>query len=764
MASDLAFQIHLPDLKKQTPDFLETVYSIGNGHLGVRDSNPLQGNSDLYLGSPGLFVNGFYDYYPLSYGEKYSNYPENDQVINRLFDPRYLRIKIGDSDSATIFFDSKILDKNLDMQTGKLTETFEVTTPLQERFHLIVESFASLADDRLYGVQYTILPLNFEGSIMVTKVHPDVNQLSRTSVNDVRVKESEGLLHGWPLADSTNPAMVVTTARSQQTLTAAWRLTQSDETIQVKQLPAETPGYQLITTAQKNTPIQFSFMYGLSSIATNTLEADQNLLTVVAQSEFQAEWQRSAQQWQVFWQHSDIEIDGDPDVQNSLRFNLFQLNQSAGRDGLTNIPAKGLTGNGYGGQYFWDTEIFMLPFFIYTQPQTARKLLQFRAKTLDVALQQARDLGFAAGATFAWRTINGREASSYWPAGLAQFHINADIAYAVDHYVTVTDDQDFLQESGFEIILQTARFWLEYGNYTKIDGVNRFVINTVTGPDEYSDLVNNNYYTNVMVQHNLASAVEYAQQLQRSNPDLLTKLVVTPAEIQSMADAAKLMVLPYDQGIEVKLQFQGFEQLSRLPLADIDKGRFPLLLHSHPLTLYHYQVNKQADTIMADILYPAGNSLAQQTRDYEFYEPITTHDSSLSRTMFAILAARIGRDTAAYDFFTQSVQTDLRDLQGNTANGVHAGNLGGSWMDVVYGFAGLVNNADQFTLNPNLPKQWQRLSFKLQIETSEYQFEIQPQQVTVQLLTGPGMPMVIWDKPVVLNAKQDTQIVQRPAV
>lgn len=317
---------------------------------------------------------------------------------------------------------------------------------------------------------------------------------------------------------------------------------------------------------------------------------------------------------------------------------------------------------------------------------------------------------------------------------------------------------------GFELILQTARFWLEYGNYTEIEGVNRFGINTVTGPDEYSALVNNNYYTNVMAQHNLASAVEYAQQLQNSDPDLLTKLAVTPAEIQSMADAAKLMILPYDKGSEVKLQFQGFEQLSRLPLTEMDKGRFPLLLHSHPLTLYHYQVNKQADTIMADILYPAGNSLAQQIRDYEFYEPITTHDSSLSRTMFAILAARIGEETAAYDFFTQSVQTDLRDLQGNTANGVHAGNLGGSWMDVVYGFAGLVNNADQFTLNPNLPKQWQRLSFKLQIADSEYQFEIQPQQVTVRLLSGPGMQLVIWDTPVTLSSTDTTKTVIQPEV
>lgn len=764
MAINLAFQIHLPELKKQTPDFLETIYSIGNGHLGVRDSNPLQGNSDLYLGSPGLFVNGFYDYYPLNYGEKYSNYPENDQVINRLFDPRYLRIQIGDSDSATTFFDSKILDKNLDMQTGQLTETFEVTTPLQERFHLIIKSFASLADDRLYGVHYTILPLNFDGKITLTKAHPDVNQLSRTSVNDVRVKESGGLLHGWPLAEAGIPAMLIKTARSHQALTAAWKLDQVDTAISVHQLPAETPGYQLSVNGLKNTPVQFSFMYGLGTIVTESLTADPDVLTAVANSEFVAEEKRSAQQWQEFWQHSDVEIDGDPDVQNSLRFNLFQLNQSAGRNGFTNIPAKGLTGNGYGGQYFWDTEIFMLPFFIYTQPQTARKLLQFRAQTLNVSLQQARDLGFAAGATFAWRTINGREASSYWPAGLAQFHINADIAYAVDQYVSVTDDQEFLRTSGFEIILQTARFWLEYGNYTKIDGVNRFGINTVTGPDEYSALVNNNYYTNVMAQHNLALAVEYAQQLRDRDPEVLTRLAVTTAEIQSMADAAKLMLLPYDKGSEVKLQFQGFEQLSRLSLAEIDKGRFPLLLHSHPLTLYHYQVNKQADTVMADILYPEGNSLDQQTRDYEFYESITTHDSSLSRTMFAILAARIGRDTAAYDFFTQSVQTDLRDLQGNTANGVHAGNLGGSWMDVIYGFAGLINNADQFTLTPNLPKQWQRLRFKLQIAGSEYQFDIQSQQVTVQLLTGAGMQMMIWEQPIILSPTEAIQTVPRPAI
>lgn len=765
MVQEPSFQIHLPDLKSNEQLFLETIYSLANGHFGVRDSNPFQGNADQFLGAPGLFVNGFYDYRPLSYGEKYSNYAENDQIINRLMDPRALQMIVGTSDSRKTPFDILLLDKNLDMKTGQLKEKFAVTTPAQEQFHLMIESFASLADEAVYGIRYSVLPLNFNRTVTIIKQHDNVNQNTNEPTDDVRVNHSMGLLNGFPLSNKLQPAYEVMTSQSQQSVTLTWHLVDQEDDM-VSEMELNTPdelGYRTTYQAEAGRLKQLSFIYGIGPVVNNNEGfSNADFLKAMHQVKFDEAFAVSAEKWAKFWQHSDIAIDGDKSVQTSLRFDLFQLNQSVGRDGRTNIPAKGLTGNGYGGQYFWDTEIFMLPFFIYTQPQTARKLLEFRAQTLPMALQQARNLGFLTGATFAWRTINGREASSYWPAGLAQFHINADIAYAIDQYVTVTEDYEFLRQSGFEMLVQTARFWLEYGNYAEIDGKRWFVINTVTGPDEYSALVNNNYYTNVMVQHNLEMAVKYAHILSEKDADLLSWLGITDAEIEAMTDAARSIYLPYDQQKQIKLQFQDFNQLKRMPLEDIDSGKFPLLLHHHPLTLYHYQVNKQADTVLADILFPNGNPLEQLKRDYDFYEPITSHDSSLSRSSFAILAARIGYADEAYNFFTEAVQTDLLDLQKNTANGIHAGNAGESWQAIIYGFAGVMNNAAVFTLQPHLPIQWQRLAFKLTLRDCEYAFEIMQTEVTVTLVKGGYGKMVIANQTIELTSDHPAITVSLP--
>ncbi len=285
--------------------------------------------------------------------------------------------------------------------------------------------------------------------------------------------------------------------------------------------------------------------------------------------------------------------------------------------------------------------------------------------------------------------------------GQAQFHINADIAFAVEQYYEITRDEDFLRHYGFEIILETARFWMEYGNYAELDGKRQFVINRVTRPDEYSALVDNNYYTNVLAQSNLQLAGKYAHKY-KDDDGMLTRLNVTDEEVRDMEEAAAAMYLPYDKEKNVKLQFQNFEQLPKMDIASINQSMFPLLLNYHPLMLYRHQVNKQADTVMVDFMFPEGNTLAQLKSDYEFYEPITTHDSSLSKAIYAIIAARIGKDQQSYDFFSQAVQTDLMDVHHNTKNGIHAGSLGAAWEGIIYGFAGVVNNAKSFSLQPHL--------------------------------------------------------------
>lgn len=754
------FQIHLQNLRSKEPLFLETIYNVGNGHLGVRDSNPLQGNNPDYIGSPGVFINGFFDYNNVSYGEKYTGYPENDQVINRLLDPRYIRIKVANEDSATDHFVVDIVDKNLDMQTGLLHEMFSVTTPENRNFNLVVESFASLSKQNVYGIRYSIIPTNFDEDVEIIKLHNYVNQMTHQQNEDMRVSQSVGQMQLDFIPDNGQPSYLVTTFRSQQGIILTFQANENyapDPKIDYFKDDNNQYGYRIKYFAKRGSQKNFEFLFAIGNIhplVNARMYADQYLSSLnnyIRDTTFESELLASAQVWQTFWLHSDVQIDGDPQSQLCLRFNLFELNQSAGRDEKTSIPAKGLTGNGYGGHFFWDTEIFMLPFFIYTQPDLARKLLMFRYHTLHVAQQQASEFGLSKGAMYAWRTINGYESSSYWLAGMAQFHINADIAFAVDQYYTITGDEAFFQNYGYEIIVETARFWMQYGNFATINGKKQFVINRVTGSDEYSALVNNNYFTNLMAQYNIRLAVKYAHAF-KGVDDVLSHLNLSEAEVTKMQEAADLMYLPYNKEKNVKIQYQGFEQLPDMHIDQIDQSQFPLLLHYHPLMLYRYRVNKQADTIMADILFPKGNTLEQLQADYDFYEPITTHDSSLSKAMYAIAASRAGRKKQAYNFFTQAVRTDLMDLHHNTQNGIHAGSLGAAWEGVVYGFAGVVNNAKHFSLEPKLPAAWNMIRFKLRLRRTEVLFTIYQNEVQVELMHGKACEIYVYDKKVAVDS------------
>lgn len=759
------FQIHLQNLRHKEPLYLETIYNVGNGHLGVRDSNPLQGNNLDYIGSPGLFVNGFFDYNDVSYGEKYTGYPENDQVINRLCDPRYIRIKIADEDSATDHFQVDNIDKNLDMQTGLLHEIFSVTTPENRNFNLVIESFASLSKQNVYGIKYSIIPTNFDEEVEIIKVHDYINQQTHQQNEDVRVNQSVGQMQLDFIHDNGQPSYLVTTFRSQQGLILTYQAGENklpDPPIEYFMDEDRHYGYHSKYFAKRGSQKEFSFLFAVGDIhplVNAQMYSDQYVSALdnyIRDTTFRSELMASAQVWQTFWLHSDVVIDGDPAIQQSLRFNLFELNQSAGRDEYTSIPAKGLTGNGYGGHFFWDTEIFMMPFFSYTQPKLAKKLLMFRYHTLQIAKEQASEFGLKKGAMYAWRTINGYESSSYWLAGMAQFHINADIAFSVEQYYTITGDEEFLKKYGYEIILETARFWMQYGNFAEINGKQHFVINKVTGPDEYSALVDNNYYTNVMAQFNLRLAVKYATQF--SNDDILSQLNVSGKEIDQMKEAADLMYLPFDKEKNIKIQYQDFEQLPRMDISKVDQSKFPLLLHYHPLMLYRYQVNKQADTIMADILFPLGNPIEELKADYEFYEPITTHDSSLSKAMYAIAASRVGKHRQSYDFFSQAVKTDLMNSHHNTQNGIHAGSLGAAWIGVVYGFAGIVNNAKHFSLEPKLPSAWNSIKFKLRLHGNECLFTIYQDEVQIELMSGKGIEVYVYNKRVKVEPENSKMV------
>jgi alpha,alpha-trehalose phosphorylase len=379
------------------------------------------------------------------------------------------------------------------------------------------------------------------------------------------------------------------------------------------------------------------------------------------------------------------------EIQQAIRFNLFHILQASARAEETGVPAKGLTGQAYEGHYFWDTEIYLLPFLIYTSPLTAKNLLVFRYKMLPQARARARELGHR-GAMYPWRTISGEEASAYYAAGTAQYHINADIMYALRKYVQATGDEMFLRKYGAEMLVETARLWADLGFYSDTKH-GRFCINGVTGPDEYNAVVNNNGYTNLMARENLRYAAEVVESLRAAEPEtynaLVEKTALEPSEAKTWIQAAESMYVPSDESRKIVLQDDNFLDREPWDFRATPRDRYPLLLFYHPLNIYRTQVIKQADVILAMFLLGDAFSLEAKKSNFDFYDPLTTGDSSLSSCVEAIVAAQIGDMDKAIRYGMAALLMDLADVGGNVKDGCHIASMGGTWMMLTYGFGGM---------------------------------------------------------------------------
>jgi len=421
-----------------------------------------------------------------------------------------------------------------------------------------------------------------------------------------------------------------------------------------------------------------------------------------------------------FWSRSDVSVRdvrhdrvkrSTAEIQQAIRFNLFHTLQASARAEGAGVPAKGLTGKAYEGHYFWDTEIYLLPFLTYTSPRIARNLLTFRYKTLSQARARAKQLGHR-GAMFPWRTINGEEASAYYEAGTAQYHINADIMYGLRKYVRATGDELFLRKYGAEMLVETARLWVDLGFYSDLNG-EKFCINGVTGPDEYHALVNNNAYTNLMARENLRYAFETVKSLQTSDPDayhaLVRKTVLDPAEVERWIHAAENMYVPCDEKLGIVLQDDGFLRRERWDFRNTPPEHYPLLLFYHPLDIYRKQVIKQADVVLAMFLLGDVFSVEEKKRNFDFYEPLTTGDSSLSSCVEAIVAAQAGDMEKALHYGMAALLMDLADVGGNVKNGCHIAAMAGTWMMLTYGFGGMRDNDGTLSFWPRRAPEEQAL-------------------------------------------------------
>ncbi|MGH3325347.1 MAG: glycoside hydrolase family 65 protein, partial [Streptomyces sp.] len=456
-----------------------------------------------------------------------------------------------------------------------------------------------------------------------------------------------------------------------------------------------------------------------------------------------------------FWARSDVEVDGDAEIQQAVRFALFHVLQAGARAEQRAIPAKGLTGSGYDGHSFWDTETFVLALLTYTSPQSVAEALRWRYDTLPAARDRAKQLGLR-GAAFPWRTIDGSECSAYWPAGTAAFHVNADIADAVVRYVAATGDSRFERETGMPILVETARLWHSLGHH---DHQGAFHFDGVTGPDEYSAIADDNVYTNLMARANLRNAADAAER----HPEEATAFGVDDEEAAAWRDAADAVALPYDEDLGVHEQSAGFTGHKLWDFANTRPDQYPLMLHFPYFDLYRKQVVKQADLVLAMYRHGEAFDEEQKARNFDYYEQLTVRDSSLSACWQSVMAAEVGHLRLAYDYLGEAALMDLADLENNTRDGLHIASLAGTWIALVAGFGGMRHYNGTLEFAPKLPERLSRLAFTVQVLGRRLRVEIRGSVATYTLVEGSPMEICHYGEHFTVDCEEPrTRKVRRP--
>ncbi|HEY7117696.1 MAG TPA: glycosyl hydrolase family 65 protein [Tepidisphaeraceae bacterium] len=758
--------------RRFTPEFMaqsETTFSTGNGYVGVRGG--FQEGRPTFL--HGTFINGFYETWPIPYGEKAYGFAKTGQTMVNVPDGKIIRLYVDDEpftvDQATMSH----YERALDMRAGTHEREIVWETASGKEVRIRATRLVSVAERHVTAICYEVTVLNAAAPVVV--VSEMVNHAA--IVDTTRAEAAGGVGVAAPVEDDPRLAK----AFKDQVLVAE-RLTceglrvvmgyatrssnlrlgcgmdhavVTDCTHTASTSCADHRGGQVVFNidARPGKPFRlFKFLtyhHSPSETPAELRARAGRTLDRALRHGFDRILEDQRRLVADFWQRSDIEVAAPgvpPRVQQCLRWNLFQLFQATARVENAGVPAKGLTGQAYEGHYFWDMEIYVMPFLIYTNPRTARNLLVFRHGMLDQARQRARELN-QRGALFPWRTISGEEASAYYAAGTAQYHINAAIAYAVKKYVDVTGDAEFLHEFGAEMLVETARLWYDLGFFSDRQG-GKFCIHGVTGPDEYTTVVNNNAYTNLMARENLWYAAAAVELIRREHPDEYAALAhrtrLDPGEAAEWKRAADQMFVPYDERTKINPQDDSFLDREVWDIRNTPKEKFPLLLHYHPLVIYRHQVIKQADMVLAMFLLGHEFTLEQKKRNFDYYDPLTTGDSSLSACIQAIVAAEIGYDEVALKYLRYAVLMDLADIGGNVRDGVHIASIGGTWMAMVYGLAGLRDYAGRLAFHPR--KFVQKLKFPLTVHGQRLEVDIDHGSATYVLREGSGLVIRHFDE------------------
>lgn len=732
-----------------SPAFLpqfEALFAVSNGYLGIR-ATPEEG---LPVHERGTYLNGFYESWPIVYGEEAHGFAKQGQTMLCVPNGTLLKLYVDDDpfDLGTARIVS--FERALDLRAGALDRQVVFETFDRKRIAVRSRRFASLEHRHLACIRYEVEILDGHADVTVSSELVAPDELPGRDADPRVPRRSDGspLLPGEHRAHDRRVLLnLETRASGLQMACAMDHALSSDAEAAVEAADCLDDRGRVVfrsrlAAGQGLRVVKFLAYHHSDTADPGELRFRTNrTLDRALEAGYERVEAEQCARVDEFWRSSDVQVEDAPEIQQAVRFNLFQILQATARAEGFGIPAKGLTGLGYEGHYFWDTEIYLLPFLVYTRPHVARSLLEHRYRQLGAARRRAREVG-QRGALFPWRTINGEEASAYYAAGTAQYHIDADVTFAAQRYSQLTGDLDFLGHGFAEIAVETARLWADLGFYSERKG-GRFCINGVTGPDEYNTVVNNNAYTNLMGKENLRIAIGAVELLRVRAPAAYTRLVGSTgldlSELDEWRRAADLMYLPYDEKAGVHLQDDGFLDREPWDLEGTPASDYPLLLHHHPLVIYRHQVIKQADMVLGVFLLGEHFSVEEKRRIFDYYDPLTTGDSSLSVCIQSIVASEVGYCDRACRYFADACVMDLGDVGGNVRDGLHVAALGGTWMALVYGFAGLRDHGGRPRFRPALPRGWRRLRFRLRVRGSLLEVDLGQERATYQLLEGDAL-------------------------
>jgi len=711
----------------------ESLFALSNGHIGLR-GNLDEGDPH---GLPGSYLNGLYELRPQPYAEAGFGLPQSGQTLINITNGKLFRLLVDDEPFDVRYGELRAHDRVLDLRAGTLTRKAEWMSPAGRTVRVTSTRLVSFTERAIVAISYEVEPLDGPAKIVVQS-ELVANEEMPSIAGDPRVA---AVLQAPLQAEDQSchdhrSTLIHRTKRSGLRLAAAMDhdISGSPKLHVASEVLADSARVSAIDALEPGERLRLVKLVAYGWSGERTVPALRAQVAAALAAARQTGWEQlladQRRYLEHFWSCADVEIDGDAELQQAIRFALFHVLQAGARAERRAIPAKGLTGTGYDGHTFWDAETFVLPVLTYTLPCAAADQLRWRHETLAIAERHARELGLR-GAAFAWRTIHGEECSGYWPAGTAAFHVNADIADAVIRHVDATGDERFDHDIGVDLLVQTARLWRSLG-HDDVQGA--FRIDGVTGPDEYSAVADNNVYTNLMAQRNLRGAASAAQR----HEDKARQLGVTPEEIAAWRAAADRILIPYDRDLGVHPQAEAFTTHEAWSFTATKPDQYPLLLHFPYFDLYRKQIVKQPDLVLAMHLCGDSFTLQDKTRNFDYYERITVRDSSLSACTEAVLAAEVGCLPLALDYVAEAALMDLEDREHNARDGLHIASLAGAWIGVVAGLGGMRDHGGTLAFAPRLPDGLARLSFKLMRRGQRLRVTVGPSAATYELMDGGG--------------------------